>query len=98
LERDALKLDLTPDELFAISTNAYYTTDLLRLRMGLLHLNAADVAHSDPRLLQSLETSCRLCDVKGRCSSDIAQNPAHRRWQDYCPNAWTLCDMHTRKI
>jgi len=75
LERDALTLDLSPDELFAISTSAYYATDLLRLRMGLLHLNAADVAHSDPRLLQSLETSCRLCDVKGRCSDAATTLP-----------------------
>jgi hypothetical protein len=89
---------LSPDELFSISTGAYYTTDLLRLRMALLHLNAADVAHSDPRLLQSIETSCRLCDVKGRCSYDITQNPAHRRWQDYCPNARTLCDMHEIRL
>jgi hypothetical protein len=98
LERAALELDLTTREVSAISTRAYYTTDLLPLRMALLHLAPGETARSDPQRFRSLETSCRLCDLKGRCTFDIAQNPSSAQWQQYCPNATTLCAMYTRKM
>jgi hypothetical protein len=98
MEGDALKLDLSPDDVSTIATKAYYTTNLLPLRMRLLGLDPAAMAQSDPRLLRSLETSCKLCEDKGQCAFDISQNPAHRRWQDYCPNAATLRDLHARKV
>jgi hypothetical protein len=47
LERGALKLDLSSD--FTISTKAYYTTNLLPLRMALLHLDPTEIARADPR-------------------------------------------------
>jgi hypothetical protein len=97
LERAALKLGLPADEVFAISIKAHYTTNLLPLRMALLGLNPSDVAHSDTHLFRSLETTCRLCDVKGRCAFNIAQNPAARQWQEYCPNAATLCSMKAQR-
>ena len=77
LERAALELDLTTREVSAISTRAYYTTDLLPLRMALLHLELGEAARSDPQRFRWLETSCQLCDVKGRCTLDIAQNPSN---------------------
>jgi len=98
LERAALELDLSTHEVSAISTRAYYMTDLLPLRMALLHLNPGETARSDPQRFRSLETSCRLCDVKGRCAFDIAQNPSNAQWQQYCPNATALCAMHTRNM
>ena len=49
LERGALKLDLSSDEFFTISTKAYCTTNLLPLRMALLHLDPTEIARADPR-------------------------------------------------
>jgi hypothetical protein len=98
LERAALELDLTAGEVSAISTRACYKTNLLPLRMALLQIDPGETIRTDPQRFRSLETSCRLCDVKGRCTFDIAQNPSNPQWQQYCPNASTLCAMHTRKM
>jgi hypothetical protein len=96
LERAAEGLGLAIGELHSISGKAHYTTNLLPLRMSLLHLDASEVARSDPKLLRELEASCRLCEDKLRCTRDIAQDAANPKWHEYCPNAMVLRAMQAR--
>jgi len=87
---------MTPDQLRDIGDRAYHTTNLLPLRMSLLHLDPSEVAHSDPGRYRDLEASCKLCEDKGRCTWDIAHDAADPRWRDYCPNATKLRAMQTK--
>jgi hypothetical protein len=96
LERAALELGLSTDELCNVCLKAYYTTNLMPLRMALQRLDPAEVAHSNPQLFSHLEKSCKLCEVKGQCAFDMTQNPANPHWQEYCPNAPTLREMRAR--
>lgn len=93
LERAAKDFGLTTEEVITISVSAYYTTDLLPLRMSLLHLDADKTADKDLSLFRALAKSCKLCDAKGQCAWDIAHDPANPQWQQYCPNAVRLCAM-----
>jgi len=94
-ERAAKELGFSTDELLTISLRAYYTTDLLPLRMALLHLDADETARKDPTLFRALATNCKLCDAKGQCGRDMVQDPANPQWQRYCPNAVTLGAMRS---
>jgi hypothetical protein len=95
-DRTAKELGFTSEELLDISLQAYHTTDLLPLRMALLHLDADRTARTDPCLYNKLAKSCRLCDVKGQCASDIIRDTASRQWQEYCPNAAALRTMQSQ--
>jgi len=98
LERIAQDLGISIDDLSSITIEAHYTSDLLRLRMSLLHLDQSDAAVIDPNLLESLQTSCKQCAVKGQCAADIIEDAANPRWQAYCPNAMKLCTMRAQSI
>jgi hypothetical protein len=93
VQHAADELGLTADEVRTISDKAHYTSNLLPLRMSLLRLDGDKIACSDPKLLSELQTSCKLCDVKGRCTRDIAENAANPQWEAYCPNAVKLRAM-----
>jgi len=98
LDRNAKDLGLTSEELLDITINAYHTTDLLPLRMSLLHLDPDHTARTDPTLFLRLEESCKLCGSKGTCALDIIQNAAGPQWQGYCPNVATLRAMQAKNI
>jgi hypothetical protein len=70
---------------------------LLPRRMATLGLAPDSVARLEPRTFCNLQWGCTLCEYKGRCAWDLADDFADPAWQDwrddwpsYCPNAATL--------
>ena len=72
------------------STPSSDKTDLLRLRMGILHIDANELARSDPARLGELDRICAKCADRQVCEVDLAHpspDVAWGEWRDYCPNS-----------
>ena len=75
--------------------------ELLAQRMAVLHLEPTALARSEPATLRDLQRVCSLCNVRGRCASDLedrGRDPAWQEWRDYCPNATTLSALAALQI
>jgi hypothetical protein len=77
-------------ELYELTRRGPDAADLLPQRMAVLGLDAAEVSRSDPMLMRDLQRLCALCDSKGRCMRDLANDPNDPIWEQYCPNEATL--------
>jgi hypothetical protein len=82
--------DIAPEQLLAIARKAPETADLLRLRLATLGMDVEALARSHPQLVADMQARCRLCDSKGACTWDLAQDPARGAWRHYCENAPVL--------
>ena len=85
-----------------ISSKSLYGSDLLERRMAALHLDAKELASTEPELFRELQRLCTSCQTPMRCAQQLAQelsrNPgelASTEWQDYCPNGQTLNMLST---
>jgi hypothetical protein len=66
---------------------------LLFRRMGLLRIDADDLARDEPLLTRELQAQCVACSSKAQCVEELIaeENTGEPRdWRDYCPNAAVL--------
>jgi hypothetical protein len=81
------------------STPSSDKTDLLRLRMEILHIDGNELARSDPVRLGELGRICAKCADREACEVDLAHpsaDVAWGEWRDYCPNAIKLNELRIR--
>ena len=63
---------------------------LLHRRMAALHLESDAVTKSVPGVMRDLQRLCSICASKKQCQRDLACNPDHPVWWQYCLNVGTL--------
>ena len=76
-------------------------TDLLRLRMEVLHIDGNALARSDPLRLHEFRRICANCASRGACAVDLAHPSADvgwGEWREYCPNAAKLNELRIRAL
>jgi hypothetical protein len=77
------------------------STDLLRLRMAILHIDGNELARSDPLRLGEFRRICANCASRGACAVDLAHPSADvgwGEWREYCPNAAKLNELRIRAM
>ncbi len=90
VKRVAHDLALTPGELRVIAAKRPDAADLLPHRLAALDLDPRTLAVTEGVVLRDLQRLCTICESKGRCARDLADDTLSSDWRDYCPNAETL--------
>jgi len=88
--RVAHDLGLSTSEFVNLAARGRDSTDLLRRRLEVEHLDPAEIVRAQPEVMRDLSRLCSLCRSDGRCARDLARNPDDPAWRSYCPNADTL--------
>jgi hypothetical protein len=86
----ARDLNLSPAELYAISTGGNLSAGLLNKRMTEFGLSPEVVKKQHPEVSRDLERVCGMCSSKNRCASEFGQRGSDPSRPDYCPNTQTL--------
>jgi hypothetical protein len=86
----ARDLNLSPAELYAISTGGNLSGDLLNKRMAEFGLSPEVVKKQHLEVSRDLERVCGMCSSKKRCASEFGQRGWGPSRSDYCPNTQTL--------
>jgi hypothetical protein len=86
----ARDLNLSPAELYAISTGSNRSAGLLNKRMAEFGLSPEVVKRQHPEVSRDLERVCGMCSSKKRCASEFARRGSNPSRSDYCPNTQTL--------
>ena len=86
----ARDLNLSPAELYAISTGSDQSAGLLNKRMAEFGLSPEVVKRQHPEVSRDLERVCGMCSSKKRCASEFGQRGSDPSRSDYCPNTQTL--------
>ena len=86
----ARDLNLSPPELYAISTGGNLSAGLLNKRMAEFGLSPEVVKKQHPEVSRDLERVCGMCSSKKRCASEFEQRGSDPGRSDYCPNMQTL--------
>jgi hypothetical protein len=86
----ARDLNLSPSELYAISTAGNLSGDLLNKRMAEFGLSPEIVKKQHPEVSRDLERVCGMCSSKRRCANEFGQRGSDTRRSGYCPNTQTL--------
>src|SRR5207248_3229916 len=84
--RMAHDIGISASDLRALARHCSDGADLLEHRLGSLGLSARELARSAPAQLRDMERLCTLCESKGRCARDLANDPSDPAWRQYCPN------------
>jgi hypothetical protein len=74
------------------------STELLPHRMATLHLDPNEMIRSEPAVLRDLQRTCALCGDRGRCRTDLAENPDDPVWAEYCPNVYTFDALEIERM
>lgn len=61
--------------------------------MTALGMDAAVIAHGNPRVILELQRVCASCHCKARCRRALASGRAAANWETFCPNRMTLRAM-----
>jgi hypothetical protein len=93
IEHIARDIGILPRELRILATKRGDAAELLYDRMGILGLDAETLAHNEPGVLRDLQHHCSMCERRKRCVLDLRDRPRDAAWQEYCPNALTLCGL-----
>jgi hypothetical protein len=94
--RIASDLSVSPADLRALARHDPREAELLYRRMVKLGLDRAKIARAGPATMRDLQRLCTLCEWRGRCIRDLAdefEEAGSQDWQDYCPNAATLTTL-----
>jgi hypothetical protein len=86
----ARDLNLSPPELYAISTGGNLSAGLLNKRMAEFGLSPELVKKQHPEVSRDLERVCGMCSSKKRCAAEFEQQGSDPSRSDYCPNTQTL--------
>jgi hypothetical protein len=86
----ARDLNLSPPELYAISTGGNQSAGLLNKRMAEFGLWPELVKKQHSEVSRDLERVCGMCSSKKRCASEFGQQGSDPSRSDYCPNTQTL--------
>lgn len=86
----ARDLNLSPTELYAISTGGNLSAGLLNKRMAEFGLSPEVVKKQHPEVSRDLERVCGICSSKKRCASEFGRRGSNPSRSDYCPNTQTL--------
>jgi hypothetical protein len=89
-KRMARDVGVSPAELRVLAGKWPDELPLLTRRMAQEGLDRDEIVQSDIRIFRDLQRVCSLCKSKRHCELDLAYNPSHPSWRDYCPNATTL--------
>jgi hypothetical protein len=93
VERIARDIGVTAYELRLLAGKNPGAAHLLERRIEALHIDQAELRRAHPMVLRDLEKTCSLCEDHIRCEADFAKGTANSLWQEYCPNALTLCEL-----
>ncbi len=66
---------------------------LLLQRLEEAGIDADQVLDDQPDLFRQLAKSCSGCEVKGKCSRDIATGEFNERSRAYCPNTASISGL-----
>lgn len=94
----ARDLNLSPSELYAISTGGNLSGDLLNTRMAEFGLSPEVVKKHHPEVSRDLERVCGMCSAKKRCASESGQRGSDPSRSDYCPNTQTLQALERESV
>jgi hypothetical protein len=86
----ARDLNLSPPELYTISTGGNLSAGLLNKRMAEFGLSPELVKKQLPEVSRDLERVCGMCSSKQQCASEFGQRGSNQSRSDYCPNTQTL--------
>ena len=96
LLRRAHDLGVPEAQLRWVSSRGPDPISLLERRMEALSLNPDEVTHMEPLMVRELQHRCAMCEKRGQCALDLAEeaaDPGWQYWRDYCPNAATLMTL-----
>ena len=86
----ARDLKVTPGELASLTKKGPGAADLLQRLLFALGVNPSELERSDPAVMRDLQRLCITCGYKRQCELDLESGAIGDRFQDYCPNAFTL--------
>jgi hypothetical protein len=93
----ARDLRLSPDELMKLVTEKTETAAALHELLAALGIEAKSLAIEEPAIMRELQRQCLTCGHKPECAYHLTQGTASGRYQDFCPNSYTLDDLTTMK-
>jgi len=96
--RVAKDLGLTPGELQELARKGPNAADLLLKMLVALHVDAKTLEKINPHVMQDLQRLCTICGAKKRCEHELAVGTAGDRFEEFCPNAFTLDALLNRRI
>lgn len=97
-EQIARDLNLSPTELYMLSTGDSGSDDLLEKRLKEFGLSPERVRRRYPQVLQDLERVCCSCHSRKRCASEFEQQSLHSGRSSYCPNSQTLQALEQERL
>jgi len=89
-DRIANDLRVSPGELDELVRQGPHAADELPKLLGLLGIDEAALARTQPLVLRDMERVCALCQHKGQCDRDLAARISGEHYEGYCPNASTI--------
>ena len=86
----ARDLKIAPGELTSLAKKGPDAAALLQRLLFALGVDANSLERGDPAVMRDLQRLCVTCGYKRRCELDLASGAIADKFQDYCPNAFTL--------
>ena len=83
-------LNISPSDLYAISTGGNMPAGLLKKRMAMFGLSPEVLQKQHPDVLRDLERVCATCSSTKRCSREFAQSEPDANFSSFCPNTESL--------
>src|SRR5215471_12578787 len=97
LESVARDLNLSPQDLQAVTAKWPTGSDLLNERMTALRLDPERFSPAELGALRDAQRVCSICGSKSECKHDLAESPTSGDWRSYCPNVDTLVGLQNAR-
>jgi hypothetical protein len=89
-DRIAGELRVSPADLNELVHQGPHAADELPKLLGLLGIDQAALARSQPLVMRDMERVCALCRHKRQCDRDLASGSSAEHFEEYCLNAPAL--------
>ena len=86
----ARDLKIGQGELTSLAKKGTNAAALLRRLLLTLGVNPNELENGNPAVMRDLQRLCITCGYKRQCELDLAAGMPADKFQDYCPNAYTL--------
>ncbi len=86
----ARDLQIAPRDLVRLSGKGPGAAQLLLRMLEALGVDPKNLGVEKPAVMRDLQRLCITCGYKQTCERDLAKGMAAERYEDYCPNAYTL--------